>query len=226
MLLTEDKTDIQQFGISLRGKNNQVDNRLGYYQHLYFTTDEEPKECDNPCWCINTIKNTWNADIIYYQGTMPMYHYKGFRKIVATTDKRLTEEHDDSVPFPKMKSSGIGLISQQFVEEYVKAGGIDEVYLECETNYINWKHDDLIEALIDTLEIKIDQNNCVITHPVEPKLYTKEEVETLIKRAFSDFRQKNKSVQYVVGGGNPNFNGKKRNYKVKDVYTWLKENLK
>ena len=50
-------------------------------QNIYIASDEEINQQTKPCWCINTIKNTWDADLSYYQGSMPQYHYKGFKKI-------------------------------------------------------------------------------------------------------------------------------------------------
>lgn len=45
--------------------------------------DEEINEYTKPCYCFNSIKNTWDDDVVFYQGTMPKYHYKGFQKIIA-----------------------------------------------------------------------------------------------------------------------------------------------
>lgn len=46
-------------------------------------SDEEINEHTKPCYCFNSIKNTWDDNIIFYQGAMPKYHYKGFKKIIA-----------------------------------------------------------------------------------------------------------------------------------------------
>lgn len=45
--------------------------------------DEEAKIKGTVCLCYNSIKNTWDEDIILYQGTMPDYHSIGFQKILA-----------------------------------------------------------------------------------------------------------------------------------------------
>lgn len=44
---------------------------------------EEINEHTKPCYCFNSTKNTWDDDVVFYQGTMPNYHYKGFKKIIA-----------------------------------------------------------------------------------------------------------------------------------------------
>ena len=51
--------------------------------------DFQIKKGDSPCYCYNSIKNTWDNDIILYQGTMPEYHYIGFKKIIGSIGKRL-----------------------------------------------------------------------------------------------------------------------------------------
>jgi len=76
-------------------------------QNIYITSDEEINQQTKPCLCINTIKNTWDADLIYYQGSMPLYHYKGFKKIILTTDQDLIKY-------------GIQAIDDAFLEWFVK----------------------------------------------------------------------------------------------------------
>ncbi len=114
-------------------KPNLNQDRLHYHtnQHLYILSNEEIKESDKPCWCYNSIKNTWDEDIIHYQGTMPLYHYKGFKKIIATTDKLIEWES----PYdPRSKTGGkifyVPQIPQTFIENYVEAGGIDWINIE------------------------------------------------------------------------------------------------
>ena len=67
-------------------------------QHIYITSDEEITKETKPCWCINTIKNTWNDDLVYYQGAMPQYHFIGFKKIILTTDEVLIADGIQEIP--------------------------------------------------------------------------------------------------------------------------------
>ena len=55
----------------------------------YWVSDEKPIKSTKPCYCYNSIKNTWDADIVFYQGVMPMYHYEGFKIIVATNNPNI-----------------------------------------------------------------------------------------------------------------------------------------
>ena len=85
-----------------------------YYRNIYITSDEEINQQTKPCWCINTIKNTWNNDLIYYQGAMPQYHFKGFKKIILTTDQDLIED-------------GVQAIDDEFLEWFVKNPSCESV---------------------------------------------------------------------------------------------------
>ena len=89
---------------------------LKNYQHIYITSDKEINQQTKPCWCINTIKNTWNEDLIYYQGAMPKYHFVGFKKIILTTD-------------PDIIKYGIQAIPDDFLEWFVKNPSCKEVKL-------------------------------------------------------------------------------------------------
>ena len=89
---------------------NLVLHRLQYTlvsQHIYITNDEEINQNTNPCWCLNTIKKTWNDDVVYFQGAMPQYHYIGFKKIILTTDHDLIKD-------------GVQAIDDEFLEWFVK----------------------------------------------------------------------------------------------------------
>lgn len=76
-------------------------------RNIYITNSEEINKDTKPCWCINTIKNTWDNDLIYYQGAMPQYHYVGFKKIILTTDTELIK-------------NGVQAIDDNFLEFFVK----------------------------------------------------------------------------------------------------------
>jgi hypothetical protein len=80
-------------------------NRKKY--NIYITSDEEINKQTEPCWCVNTIQNTWNDDLIYYQGEEPQCHYVGFKKIIFTTDKDLIAD-------------GVQSIDNEFLEWFVK----------------------------------------------------------------------------------------------------------
>jgi hypothetical protein len=100
-------------------KNYTTDKRC---KNIYITSDEEINQQTEPCWCINTIKNTWNEDLIYYQGSMPQYHYKGFKKIILTTDQDLIKD-------------GVKSIDDEFLEWFVKNPSCEEVEVKCYSKF-------------------------------------------------------------------------------------------
>lgn len=171
-------------------------------QHLYITSDEEVKKGD---WY---IENT-GLGVLQQVYFMSKENYDGWhkdivgkdnlkrrcKKIIATTDKSLKipngkpYESQDLVKVIVRPTKSLPQIHQQFIEEYGKAGGIDEVLLEYEHGN---KRPDLSHGFDDGKSyqfdwiLKTDQNNCVITHHVEPKLYTREEVSSLIAKYWQD----------------------------------------
>ena len=228
MLPTEDKTDIlsvtmgkltelRYIPLLIKEELSPEDYKIKSYQHLYFISDEKPKEGD---WCILLDNHYINGGVGKYNEKKAidygLHNTKFFRKIVATTDKSLTlfnNIHDATIYLPQ--------IPQSFIEEYVKAGSIDEVLLECEADndHIRRKHLGDVgegynpETVIATIpkqyltwKLKTDQNNCVIIHPVEPKLYTREEVIQIIYDS-----------SYVLSNGDTT---------KEHADNWIKENLK
>ena len=193
-------------------------------QHLYLTSDEEIKEGN---WCLynknhnsrNPYWELFKCGKIENEEMHPISKGKLLlwcRKIVATTDKSLMTYIQ---PTGTVKGS-LPQIPQQFQEEYCKAEGIDEVYVEME-KYASaefpptWKEDFLrfgIQHKPNIInKLKLNSNNCVITHPVEPKLYTKEEFEAKLIEISSEIF----CEDGVLVGKSP-----------ADMYNWIKENLK
>ena len=99
-----------------------IKEELGHNVNIYITSDEEINQQTKPCWCINTIKNTWDADLIYYQGSMPQYHYAGFKKIILTTDQDLIND-------------GVQAITNTFAEWFVKNPSCEYVEIGEGTRY-------------------------------------------------------------------------------------------
>ncbi len=85
-------------------------------QNIYITNSEEINKDTKPCWCINTIKNTWDDDLIYYQGSMPQYHYIGFKKTILTTDPELIKNGVQEVPEYFLKWFIVGKNPIEYVE--------------------------------------------------------------------------------------------------------------
>ena len=169
-------------------------------QHLYITTDEEIKEGD---WFINTnFQKIYQANSENSKNIIEFGPHPEIRKIIATTDPKVKiitgiVGSGTGVPLPQL--------SHSFIEEYCKAGGIDKVMVEVvvtpnESNgdivniegedkvvsnmalskldNIWWfiDQDGLMNMCETTTTIITDSNNCIIIHPVEEKMYSKEEL--------------------------------------------------
>ncbi|MGK2864670.1 MAG: hypothetical protein ACSLE0_22260 [Chitinophagaceae bacterium] len=173
-------------------------------QHLYFTTDEEIKEDD---WGIGFAVGIKKQDgtrvgrghfLFKHDGTSIgklNAICEGSRKIVATTDKSLKLPCTCLGMQDKVKCNWmckthrdymLPQIPQQFIEEYIKQGGINKVIVEYEKKSYSNRFNSVDETGIKKtwgtdLQIKTDSNNCVIVHLIEEKMYSKKEVEILIK---------------------------------------------
>jgi hypothetical protein len=106
-----------------KGEVKTIESRGFKFQHLYFTTDEEIKEGN---WYYSVTLNN------IFKATNKMLPIFGGEKIIASTDPELNSNQIE--PYDTSKPYGIEFaqIPQSFIEEYCKAGGIDEVLVEGE----------------------------------------------------------------------------------------------
>jgi hypothetical protein len=234
MLPTEDKTNTvrntycftKEHGNPLRfvpnlDNQNELVERGFEFQHLYITIPSDVETIKEDDWCYNIVGNT-----IGKAGKNSTEHdIKTNRKIIATTDTKLkvTDPNHPNV----LPDWSLPQVQQSFLKEFVaNPDGKWEVEYDEISKFDVFNMETEESVTLSTMyELKVNPDNTVNITSVEEKMYSREEVEKLIKIAFNDFRQKGKSVQYIVGGGNPNPNGTKRKYIVTDVYNWIKENL-
>lgn len=186
-------------------------------QNIYITSDEEIKEGDKLCWCINTIKNTWNKDLIYYQGAMPQYHYKGFKKIILTTDQDLIKD-------------GVQAINDEFLEWFVTHPSYEEVKIKPSVLYRNGKYvysDEIIipkeepkpfkqmekltevdwqkfkkspfpskeESKQETLKLNSEFQKCI---NFNDKIYNKETLEEAAEKIYNEFPLRSESLNNLA----------------------------
>jgi hypothetical protein len=168
----------------------------GYkYQHLYITTDDEIKEGD---WYIHcdihiklctktakgngtTIADGVTSSIKDIPDEM-FYDVIDCKKIIATTEPKLhsTRLKDCPInPEDNMVSvRGVSKPSKEFIEEYCKVGGIDEVDVEYGLFHDgNFKDDDETHAFKAIRKPKVTSNNEIIIHSIEEKMKTREQAE-------------------------------------------------
>ena len=98
--------------------------------HYIIVDDSEIQEGNKPCYCYNSIKATWDNDIIFYQGTMPMYHYKGFKKITHSTQPLGTLLNASSHKQMHVIEREIKLIPLSEVEETVCGYSVEKMAIK------------------------------------------------------------------------------------------------
>jgi len=183
----------------------QTGGGIAQCQHLYILSDEEIKEGD---WCIRDGWDLFQADkwIINALKTGDLRKHQ-IKKVIATTDKSLTKEHDDTVPFPKTRPTGIKLIPKSFLPIFVKAynegNPITEVELECKY-YTNGK----ISILDRILQLKTTESNEVIIHLPKEKMYSREVLKSMFRKIFIEGGKCARNFEYDF-----------------DIDKWIEENL-
>jgi len=153
------------------------------YQHLYIISDEKCKDGE---WCTDGIRI---AQVNCLTVDDPNAHL--YSKIVATTDKLILTNMKDSNAVRDIDFDiEVPQIPESFIQAYIKAYNEDkpitEVDLEIETAVIVISKNPLQAEGIKTriFEIKTRPDNTVIIH--QSKLYTRDEVEYLIKCATDE----------------------------------------
>lgn len=168
MLPTEDKTKLftskRDDKLHYHFKGN-TPNSVKSYQHLYVTSDEEIKEGDH--YLIKDDQFTMKA--IGDQIILDNLNKIDARKIIATTSDKFDLinkglDRSKDIIFPR--------ISQSFIEQYCKEGGINKVLVEYENNPI-YTGDGCHE---DNWERKVNSHNKITIYPIKDS-WIREEVE-------------------------------------------------
>lgn len=188
-------------------------------QHLYITVDEEIKEGD-------LHFNSKYGDEIRVANKRDVLSQKGWRdedyeirKIIATTDRKLIVM--DKISYGKEAGKEVETmlpeLPKSFIEEYCKAGGIDEVLVEVE--YLKTPNPKFDRSkgvnknnptyLLDETNLvpKTRNDNTIIIHTVEEKMYS---VDVMTK-ALIDFSNNFLKVRNQVTES--------------EVKKWIEENL-
>jgi len=164
------------------------------YFHIYITTDDSIKIGD---WYTDgVVVNQLQYD------ELPMSYD---RKIIATTDPELYYTQQNGHLGQAIIQ--VSQLSKAFIEEYCRAGGIDEVDVEYERDFsdflhwasnqgysydkhFGWEHSNgrrpnqsQLEKEFESVP-KINSNNEIIIHLIGDKVYSKDEVYKLAKVAY------------------------------------------
>ncbi len=125
------------------------------YQHLYILSNEEIKKGE--------YVYTNSPSVLKSHQDFPLNHYakKDFKKVIATTDESL------NLPRP----------SDSFIKKYCELGGIDEVLVDYEENWVN----DYMDAGYYEYKLKVAPDNTITIHPIK-STYTREEIQLKVDR--------------------------------------------
>lgn len=170
--------------------------------YLYFINDEEIKEGD---WVI-VDGHVWKHPIQVIKIDDRGVHFKNIliqpvkdcKKIIATTDPKLYdrvwkgmvdgEDYYEEVHLPQ--------ISQSFIESYCKKP-VDKVIVEYTGGCCGRCNGIDDECIPNPIKLKLTSNNEIIIHPIEEKLYTREEVESILFNYASEEHAVDSSKQEI-----------------------------
>lgn len=169
MLATEDKTNILLWNTT---KNLEYYpkpfKQYNGYQHLYITSDEEIKEGG---WYyypnILGASGIQQCESKEHLEELVTTKYKGFRKIIASTDSNL------HLPIYNDGKADIELplsqLPQQFLEMFCKKGGISEVEVEFGRT---------MDGTPTYNKLKVNPDNTINIREIKEKVYSKVDLET------------------------------------------------
>lgn len=167
-------------------------------QHLFITTDEEIKEGD---WFLNETLRTVSRANKENSKAIKEFNHSDIRKIIASTDSlHLRITYKEYVESKGTHERFLPQIPQSFIEEYCKAGGIDEVLVECDMEYctcLEWKEtyecpnhyiDNHTQKVMcskePTNQSKLNSDNTIIIHPVEEKVLVGKDIANMRTHAM------------------------------------------
>jgi len=135
--------------------------------HLYFTTDENPKEGD---WCV-VGGGLGRIGVSEFQKNV-MYSITP-KKIIATTNTKLKlKEHQNGCMLDRCLTNAcndsckLPQPSQSFIEKYCKVGGIDEVLVEyTNSSVISYKGENGVHKIAS--KPKVNSHNEITIHPIK-----------------------------------------------------------
>lgn len=195
--------------------------KLGFYepQHIYVTVSQDVESIEEGDWCICYNRIERNPQLVHWsnKGTQCRAPFYKREKIIATTDPKLKLDCSCLGMQDKVKCDWkcrthkdymLPQLQQSFLKEYV-ANPNGEYEVEC-GEYCTYCGQEFCDnkncrGHSDVFEYDLNQDNTVNITIVEEKMYSREEVITLIKKYRSD--------DFVYG---------KEHKMFKD---WIKENL-
>jgi hypothetical protein len=176
-LPTEDKTNIKldPDGIRLWYDNIPISTEVHKHQHIYVTVSQDREPIKEGDWYIddcNTLRQSITNDKDYWEAR------QDYRKIIATNNPKLLKEHDDTVPYLKMRNTSVAQLQQSFLKEFVaNPDGEYEVEYEDISYYQEDTHPTQDNGRwVEKFKLKLNQDNTINITYVKEKMYSREEM--------------------------------------------------
>ena len=188
MLPTEDKSNIFQCrnGQTLYTENTGTNTSFSTYIHTYITVSQDVEPIKEGDWCYDEYNK-----VVFKSGSN---NPGASRKIIATTDPKLTFSHTISGYSHEFKKP-IPQVQQSFLKEYVSnpEGEWEVEYEFKRVECYNYNGDHIGKSCScksgdfrDVYELKLNQDNTVNITSVEEKMYSRKEVESILFQYAED----------------------------------------
>jgi hypothetical protein len=153
-------------------------------QHIYITLSQDVEPIKKGDWkyCSNTDK------VLQFHGTKNCV-CKDCRKIISTTDTSLKIFSRNMSTLPSLSISQVNLpqLQQSFLKEFV-ANPDGEFEVEYDDIGLTHREGSMVDGslkIIETLKIKLNQDNTVNIISVEEKMYSREELDSAVYSALT-----------------------------------------
>lgn len=142
--------------------------------HLYITSNERPKKGDYAIYleCATERKPLKGAEV--YKVEDPEECHWNDLKIIATTDTKLTKGSLHQSAKERLDTKSVYQLTQSFIEEWCKRGGVGEVEVEYEEDYIPGIDDNGFGfATSNTVyKIKVNPDNTINASFIKEEMYS------------------------------------------------------
>ena len=170
------------------------------FQHLYILSDEEIKEGD---WYFNNDKiakcerfSTRKA--LIFDSNREASYSTDCSKVIASTDKSIHGTNDLNVKI----SQHIHGLSQGFIEKYIKMYNLGtpivDIMVEYDEYAVPLSYEQFMNNEQDFMyKLRVRPDNTIITHPVEVKTYTENEMLAIYEVGRADALLSHKLGKYI-----------------------------
>lgn len=194
-----DSLDGKTLVYNAKGNPDIVYNDCPYF-HLYVTTKDIIKDGDWYLATMHDVDGTTLEPQRWSVGTKPCAEQPLGSKIIATTDRLIIGWGEDTHP---TQDNGqpiyLPSINSTFIREYCLAGGIDKVMVKYVEQLTGHSDEGSKYHTIKTgyTYPKVTSKNEITIYKVEEKLYTRDEVVTLLRKSLDATKTKHELFRAI-----------------------------